>query len=152
VAKGTEVPDLLLTALMDFVARREKELREQLATHAGAYEEIHSLFPPVTLVLPGGIVSGNLVPYRIYSQHMRQLVKPTEGKEEEAVEIANTFLREFYDYLDYQSEEFESEELLRRQLYLVNVAVLSANRPIEMPPLSVSLEAVQGWTLGQIPT
>jgi hypothetical protein len=82
---------------------------------------------------------------------MRQLVESTEGEEGEMVELGKTFLREFYDSLDHQSEGFESEVSLMKQLYLVNVAVLTANRPVEMPPLSVSLEAVQGWTLGQIP-
>jgi hypothetical protein len=143
------VPDLLLTALVDFVAQEGEVLLKQLATHTEAYEEVTGKFPPVTLILPGAIVSGNLVPYRIYSRRMRQLVESTE--EERAIELGEAFLRRFYDSLDYRSKEFESEAPLMRQLYLVNVVALGRERPVEMPPLSISLEAVQGWTVGQIP-
>jgi hypothetical protein len=145
------VPDLLLTALVDFVAHEGEVLLKQLATHTEAYEEVTGKFPPVTLILPGAIVSGNLVPYKIYSRCMRQLVEPTEGEEERAIEIGEAFLRRFYGSVDSRSKECESEAPLMEQLYLVNVAALGRDRPVEMPPLSISLEAVQGWTVGQIP-
>ncbi len=139
--------DLLLTELLSSLARTEEGLREGLST-----EDTGVLFPPITVILSGAVVSGRVATYRTYRMRLRAAIAEFEGGGERGIEVVRVFFGEVYEALDRVLDHAESETVSVQQLYLVDVHVLTKNRVVHTPPMSISLEAVQGWTLGRMPT
>lgn len=140
------MPDFLLATFVSSVKHTQAMLVERVISEGGSAENVEYLSPTVTLFLSGTPISGSVVAVETYLAHMRQVIESTATGDPKWVEVGKSFLGGYYDAL----EELDKETLSNNQIYLTNVTTIIASQTLEMPPLSIPLDAVEGWTLGKL--
>ena len=150
------MPDALLAGFLGAAYHLEEEVIEKAISSGDDPEAVDITFPAITVIVSGLILSGNPVTYRTYKKRLRQLVESAAehaAGEGAAERLGSTFLGALlggFDAFFGASGGIGEAELKIKQLFLIDAVALVQDQPVELPPLSIALEAVQGWTLGAI--
>ncbi len=151
------MPDAFLAGFLNAAYVLEEKVIETAISAGDDLEAVDVACPAVTVIVSGLILTGHPVTYRTYKKRLRQLVEsaaPSPAAPSPAAErLGSTFLEALLGGFDAFSDALEGAgeaQLKIKQLFLVDAVALVQDQPVRLPPLSIPLEAVQGWTLGEI--
>lgn len=115
-----------------------KTVREQ----AGEEVWVGIDFPEVILILSGLIVNGRVVSYLEYLKRVRGSITIAPGDED----IKKSILGLFAEPNPLLGSE---EDVEHERIYLINVVFISGESRFSCDQISIQLDSVQGWTMGQ---
>lgn len=135
------------------IAEAVSEISERLDAQLGSRDNpVFYRSTPLTLFLPGIVVSGQVVSPRNYKRLIREAIEKSPGFNPETVDqLQDVLLRDSGISPVPANDKSDSFQNNRYQyLYLANCTVLMGLRPFNVPQLQIDIDSVSGWTYGQL--
>lgn len=123
-----------------------KEARNEEGQHAW----VDMTWPSVVLVLPGMLVSGQVVSHLGYIRRMRANIGSAPFQGEGSAEKWRGVLSSFFADPSEDIIEDMQEDLIFKQIHLINVSILMAHQTVHIGQTAIELSSINGWTFGQL--
>ena len=133
---------------------RISEGYEKYRDEHGIEDEVIVTFPPVTLVMPGMLVSGRVGSGRGYNQqerkdlevvHLESLVHALEPETKRS--IADRLTGLFREPTTEEAEDILEEDYEPQTIYLRDVTIIVGDGATELSGIAVEFDQVLGWRL-----